>query len=71
MNGDIQQHTLIAQSHRRRLVKYIGGNQNIVGQRMSITDEIIGVSQLLGASFRAALFKVYGFMPMVKAKLKQ
>ena len=37
-----------------RLVKNIGGNQNMGEQKVAITDESIGVSQLLGAHARAA-----------------
>jgi len=36
--------------HWRRLVKNIGGNTNIGGQGVAITDEIIGVFQLLGGT---------------------
>ena len=41
--------------HWRILVKNIGGNEHILGeQKVLITDEIIGVSQLLGTRARAA-----------------
>jgi len=36
------------------LSKILGGNQNIGEQGVAITDEIIGVSRLLGALARAA-----------------
>jgi len=35
--------------HWHRLMKSIGGNQNIVGQWVAITDEIIGISLSFGA----------------------
>ena len=37
----------------RRPFKNIGGNQNIGEQKVSLTKELIGVSQLLGAHVRA------------------
>ena len=40
-------------NHRHRLVKNIGGNQNL-GEKVGIIDETIGIFNYLGASSRAA-----------------
>jgi len=48
-----------------RLVTNIGGNQDIGGQGVAITDDIIDVSQLLGAMCKVQI------LPDVKDQLKR